>query len=143
MAHNLPRLFLPQRKLRLVAQAHRKRPAPEAPAAITCKGMPLEKPKSAKRRDTKASSSPNTGLGTMESICATAPLRSWESGMVDMVGLSEGTGAKEWHTEMVLIFLSQFITIINLINIKRKLKSPLFRLFKQTIATNQKRMIFR
>ena len=29
MAHNLPRLFLPQRKLRLVAQAHRKRPAPE------------------------------------------------------------------------------------------------------------------
>ena len=67
--------------------------------------------------------------------------------MVDMAGLSEGTGAKEWRTEMVLIFLSQFITIINLIlihyNIKFKLKPLLFRRFKQTIATNQKRMILR
>jgi len=64
-----------------------------------------------------------------------------------MAGLSEGTGAKEWRTEMVLIFLSRFITIINLIlihyNIKFKLKPLLFRRFKQTITTNQKRMIFR
>ena len=60
-------------------------PRPNPPTAITCNGIPLEKPKSARRRVTSGSSSPKVELGTMESMCATAPLLSFDKGMADIV----------------------------------------------------------
>ena len=62
-------------------------PRPNPPTAITCNGIPLEKPKSARRRVTSGSSSPKIGLATIESMCATAPLLSFDKGMVDIGGL--------------------------------------------------------
>ena len=59
-------------------------PCPNPPTAITCNGIPLEKPKSARRRVTSGSSSPKIGLATIESMCATAPLLSFDKGMVDI-----------------------------------------------------------
>ncbi len=61
-------------------------PRPNPPTAITCNGIPLEKPKSARRRVTSGSSSPKIGLATIESMCATAPLLSFDKGMVDIGG---------------------------------------------------------
>ena len=59
-------------------------PRPNPPTAITCNGIPLEKPKSARRRVTSGSSAPKVGLGTMESMCATAPLLSFDKGIADI-----------------------------------------------------------
>ena len=134
-------------------------PRPNPPTAITCNGIPLEKPKSARRRVTSGSSSPKIGLATIESMCATAPLLSFDKGMVDIGGyfrcrlknkrprktnLTRGRirtypAARSRKKDNFNYLLLYLIMIINLVNQKIKSKSCQNPDFRRLLAVNQKK----
>ena len=138
-------------------------PRPNPPTAITCNGIPLEKPKSARRRVTSGSSSPKIGLATIESMCATAPLLSFDKGMVDIGGyfrcrlknkrpgktnptrgrIKTYPAARSRKKDNFNYLLLYFVMIINLVSKKINSKSCQNPVFRRPLAANQKKGMIR